>query len=268
MKNLLKGFIIGIGKIIPGVSGAMLAITMGVYDKSIYYINNFKSNKKESVRYLLPLAIGIILSILIFSRIITYTLENYYLPTKLFFIGLIIGGIPSIINKTDKKSHSITVVSFLLFFSLSMLSINNTYLVKDNIQDIIIFFISGIIEAIGTVVPGVSSTALLMIIGTYNNVILSISNVLNINSIIQNIKILIPFIIGTLLGIILTIKLIDYLFKKYNKKVYNFILGVLSSSIVLLIIQSTNKESNILELIVGIILLITGIIISNIFEEN
>lgn len=56
MKNLLKGFIIGIGKIIPGVSGAMLAITMGVYDKSIYYINNFKSNKKESVRYLLTIS--------------------------------------------------------------------------------------------------------------------------------------------------------------------------------------------------------------------
>ena len=66
MLNLLKGFIIGIGKIIPGVSGSVLAITLGVYDKSVEYINNFKSNKKESLKYLLPLGIGIIISIIIF----------------------------------------------------------------------------------------------------------------------------------------------------------------------------------------------------------
>ena len=66
MLNLLKGFIIGIGKIIPGVSGSVLAITLGVYDKSVEYINNFKHNKKESLKYLLPLGIGIIISIIIF----------------------------------------------------------------------------------------------------------------------------------------------------------------------------------------------------------
>ena len=77
MKNLFKGFIIGIGKIIPGVSGAVLAILLGVYDKSIDYINNFNNKKKESIKYLLPLGIGIILAIVIFSKIITFTLNKY-----------------------------------------------------------------------------------------------------------------------------------------------------------------------------------------------
>lgn len=76
MLNLLKGFIIGIGKIIPGVSGSILAITLGVYDKSVEYINNFKHTKKESLKYLLPLGIGIIISIIIFSKIITILLDK------------------------------------------------------------------------------------------------------------------------------------------------------------------------------------------------
>ena len=105
MLNLLKGFIIGIGKIIPGVSGSVLAITLGVYDKSVEYINNFKHNKKESLKYLLPLGIGIIISIIIFSKIITILLDKYYQITMLFFIGLIIGGLPEIIKKVKKQDN-------------------------------------------------------------------------------------------------------------------------------------------------------------------
>ena len=77
MMNIIKGFIIGIGKIIPGVSGAILAISIGVYDKSIYYLNNFKNNKRESIKYLFPLGLGIIISIVSFSKIINYLL---YIP--------------------------------------------------------------------------------------------------------------------------------------------------------------------------------------------
>ena len=118
MKNILKGFIIGIGKIIPGVSGAILALSLGVYDKSIYYINNFKYNKKESLKYLLPLAIGIILSIIFFSKIINYLLDKYYVLTMLFFIGLIIGTIPSTLKEVNKKNYYLVIISFLIFLSL------------------------------------------------------------------------------------------------------------------------------------------------------
>ena len=82
MNNLIKGFIIGIGKILPGVSGALLAILMGVYDKSIDYIINFKRNKKESIKYLFPIGIGILLSIILFSKVIYYTLNKYYFEKK------------------------------------------------------------------------------------------------------------------------------------------------------------------------------------------
>lgn len=261
MKNFFKGFVVGLGKIIPGVSGAMLAISMGIYDKALDYICNFKKNKKESIKYLFPIGLGVMLSIIFFSKIISLCLNKFYFVTMLFFIGLIIGGVPMIIDKVKKKDYYITIITFIVFFLISICNIDNVYIVKDDITDFIVFFVSGIIEAIGTVVPGISSTALLMVMGTYNTVITSIGN-------LDNVRVLIPFAIGLIIGLIIVVKIINYLFKKCQDKVYAFVLGVLSSSVILLIIQSFRYSFGILELIMGLLFMATGIFISNILKEK
>ncbi len=261
MINFVKGFIIGIGKIIPGVSGAMLATIMGVYDKSIFYICNFKSNIKEGIRYLFPIGVGIVLSIILFSKIISMCLNKYYSITMLFFVGLIIGGFPFVINKVKKKDYFISVVSFSLFFLISVFNINNSYVLRNNFIDTVIYFFSGGIEAIGTIVPGVSGTALLMIVGTYDSIVYSIGN-------LTNFKIIFPFIIGIILFILLFVKLVDYLFRKYNDKMYAFILGVLVSSTVLLVIQVFKDKVIFLDVLIGIIFMFIGIFISSLFKEK
>lgn len=261
MINFVKGFIIGIGKIIPGVSGAMLATIMGVYDKSIFYICNFKSNIKEGIRYLFPIGVGIVLSIILFSKIISMCLNKYYFITMLFFVGLIIGGFPFVINKVKKKDYFISVVSFSLFFLISVFNINNSYVLRNNFIDTVIYFFSGGIEAIGTIVPGVSGTALLMIVGTYDSIVYSIGN-------LTNFKIIFPFIIGIILFILLFVKLVDYLFRKYNDKMYAFILGVLVSSTVLLVIQVFKDKVIFLDVLIGIVFMFIGIFISSLFKEK
>lgn len=261
MINFVKGFIIGIGKIIPGVSGAMLATIMGVYDKSIFYICNFKSNVKEGIRYLFPIGVGIVLSIILFSKIISMCLNKYYSITVLFFVGLIIGGFPFVMNKVKKKDYFISFVSFSFFFLISVFNINNSYVLRNNFIDTIIYFFSGGIEAIGTIVPGVSGTALLMIVGTYDSIVYSIGN-------LTNFKIIFPFIIGIILFILLFVKLVDYLFRKYNDKMYAFILGVLASSTVLLVIQVFKDKVIFLDVLIGIIFMFIGIFISSLFKEK
>lgn len=261
MINFVKGFIIGIGKIIPGVSGAMLATIMGVYDKSIFYICNFKSNVKEGIRYLFPIGVGIVLSIILFSKIISMCLNKYYSITMLFFVGLIIGGFPFVINKVKKKDYFISVVSFSLFFLISVFNINNSYVLRNNFIDTVIYFFSGGIEAIGTIVPGISGTALLMIVGTYDSIVYSIGN-------LTNFKIIFPFIIGIILFILLFVKLVDYLFRKYNDKMYAFILGVLVSSTVLLVIQVFKDKVIFLDVLIGIVFMFIGIFISSLFKEK
>ena len=239
----------------------MLAAIMGVYDKALYYICNFRKNIKESIKYLSPIAAGILLSIILFSKVISICLDKYYVITMFFFIGLVIGGLPFIINKINKKDYSITIISFSIFFFLSIFNINNNYTPQNNFIDIIIYILSGLLEAIGTIVPGVSSAALLMIVGTYDQIVYSIGN-------ITNIKLIITFSISTIIFILLLVKIVEYLFRKYNNKMYSFVLGVLSSSIILLIIQVFKNKVSIITLSISLIFMVLGIIITNLFKEK
>ena len=239
----------------------MLAAIMGVYDKALYYICNFRKNIKESIKYLSPIAVGILLSIILFSKVISICLDKYYVITMFFFIGLVIGGLSFIINKVNKKDYSITIISFSIFFFLSIFNINNNYTPQNNFIDIIIYILSGLLEAIGTIVPGVSSAALLMIVGTYDQIVYSIGN-------ITNIKLIITFSISTIIFILLLMKIVEYLFRKYNNKMYSFVLGVLSSSIILLIIQVFKNKVSIITLSISLIFMILGIIITNLFKEK
>lgn len=267
MINILKGFIIGIGKIIPGVSGAVLAISMGVYDKSLFYINNFKNNKKESIKFLAPLGIGILVSLIFFSKIINYLLEKYYLITMLFFIGLVIGTVPSITKKINKKEYHLIIISFIIFIFPTLISNKSNYQMQTNSINILILLISGLLEAIGTIVPGVSSTALLMTIGTYKIIISAFANITNISHFLTNIRIIIPFSIGTIFSTMIVIKIINYLFRKHHNKVYSIILGLLLSTILIMIIETFKYRTSILNLIIGIVLMSAGIFISGMFEK-
>ena len=112
----LKGIIIGLGKVIPGVSGAILAILLGVYDEAILKINSFFKNKKESFKYLFPLGCGILLSIFLGSKLVLFLTEKYYLYTMTFFGGLILGTVPMVYQNTKikKKDYVFLLVILLL----------------------------------------------------------------------------------------------------------------------------------------------------------
>jgi len=258
----LKGLIIGIGKIIPGVSGAVLAIILKVYDEGIDKIVNLFSDFKKNILFLINVGLGILFGIVFFSNIINYTLNNYYVITMLFFVGLIVGGIPSILKEVDKKDYKYTLIVVFLFTVLSLLNINNNYVFKNNFIDYIIFFLGGIIETCGTVIPGLSSTAMLFILGIYNNIIESISNISNL---MFDYKVLVPFILGIISSLIFVSKGISVALKKYKKKTYCIILGLVLSSIIVLIFKTFTYQVKLIELIIGLIFMIIGIIISSIF---
>ncbi len=263
----IKGLIIGIGQIIPGVSGGMLAISLGLYEKGINAISNFFSNIKENIKFLIPLGLGIITSILYMSKVIKYFLAAFYLPTMLLFIGLIIGGIPPLIDKikvnTNKNNIIILIVVFVIVTTLSLFKTNNN-INLDTIStfEYITLFIVGVIYAATMVVPGVSGTAIMMLIGYYGVIIDIISNLTNINYTISNINIALPILIGFIFGIIVVSKLMNYLLKKHEIKTYFGIVGLVLSSIFIMFIKTFNNNSNVNGVIIGIILLVIGTLIS------
>lgn len=259
---VIKGLIIGFAKVMPGVSGAILAISMGVYDKGISSITSFFDDIKENIKFLFFIGTGIIVAIMLGSNIVYFLLNNYYVITMLFFIGLIFGSTPKIISKVDKsiKGVLLVITTFIIITLLTTMNINNN---KIN-YSIIIFLISGLIDAFGMVVPGISSTALLMVLGTYNNIIYSLSNIENI---INNLNILIPYGLGIFIGVIITSIIINYLFKKYNKLIFSFILGVILSTLLTLLLEIFSHYINIKDLVIGLVLLSLGIIISYFFDD-
>ena len=121
IQELIKGIIVGIAKIIPGLSGAVILISFNLYDRAIQAITHFFENPKKNFFFLLNLSLGIIIGIVLFSKIIIYFLTKYYLYTTTLFLGLIIGGIPTIIKEIPKRKNNnfLVLISFIvMLFSL------------------------------------------------------------------------------------------------------------------------------------------------------
>lgn len=266
MKNtfilIIKGIIIGIGKILPGVSGAILAISLNVYDKGLDAITNFFNNVKKNSIFLIKIGIGISLGLVFFSKIIKYFIINFKIEITLLFIGLIIGGIPLLFKEVKEKKHYISsIVSFIIIIIISLLS------VKNNHSNITFFnlVLAGFVDAIATIFPGVCGTTLLMLMGSYDLIITALSNVTN--NLISSIKILVPFSIGMFTGIIIISKFINYCFRKYKSLTYAIIIGVVLSTTLILFLEQIITISNISEIIVSFILLITGYFILKIIAR-
>lgn len=277
MKNslilLIKGFLIGVAKIIPGVSGAMLAISFGIYDKAINAINYFFHDIKKNVKFLIPIGIGVFLAIVLTSKIVLISLDKYFLPTMLLFIGLITGGIPMIFKKVEynytKKNILIAVIIFLLIISIPLIKPNSDVIVFNlSISSFILLILIGMIDAFTMVVPGISGTAIMMIIGCYEPLMQVFSNLSDFSLILTNLYILFPFGIGVLFGIIITVKLISYLFKHYEIKTFFAIIGFVISSVFLLLIKTFNGNYNLQQILVGLLLFIVGYYLSLNFDKE
>jgi len=262
MLLVLKGIIIGIGKIIPGVSGSMLAISMGIYQRLVDSVNDFFKRPKESFNFLFKIAIGVLLSMVFFSNIILKCLNKYYLVTIFFFIGLIIGGFSDIKQNINKKYNYITVISFIIITVLGLININNQVNIQNSLLNFLYFIFIGFIDAFTMVVPGISGTATLMMLGAYEKVIELYSNIFNLYLLLENIKLLIPYILGIGIGIILTVKLINYLFKNYKEKTYSTILGFSLSTVALMFIKCINSFYTLIDLIIAFFMLFIGIFIT------
>lgn len=262
---ILKGMIIGAGKIIPGISGGMLAITLNVYDRGIKAISEFFKDIKGNLTFLLTLGIGVLISVLAISKIIKYALNFYYLPTMLLFIGMIIGGIPAIIKEAKQerslKNIIIMLIPFILVFLLSIIS--NMF---GNVGPKQVSFFSlvlvGIVDAITTIVPGISGTAVLMMLGYYDIIITSFSTLTDFSLLLSNMTIIIPFGIGLIIGIIILSKVINYFLNKYHISCYYAIIGFAISSVLLLLGETLQNNYSFGEIMVSLILLVLGYFIS------
>ena len=269
MKNIIliiKGMIIGLANVIPGVSGGTLMITLGIYEQVINTISHFFSNFKNNLKFIIPLGIGMALSLVLFSKIIGISLEKYPFATTLFFLGLIAGGIPQIIKNMNKNKNSKKIsnyiISFLAFAFIILFAFlksgNEVNLTNITFINMILLFIVGIIASATMVIPGISGSFVLMLLGYYQPIINTVRSITNFNLIGQNIIILGIFGIGVLIGIILVSKLIEFLLKKFETKTYFAVFGFVIASCIAIIKPLVSYKISLLEIIIGIIIFFIG----------
>ena len=197
-----------------------------------------------------------------FSNMILECLNNYYLITIFFFIGLIIGGFDDIKVNTNKKYNYIAITFLILITLLGFINIDNEVNITNNFLNSLYFLFIGFVDSLTMVIPGISGTATLMMLGAYEKVIEMYSNIFNISMLLDNLKIVIPYIIGIIIGIISTVKLINFLFKNHKEKTYSAILGFSASTIVLMFVKCLNSFYTLTQLIIAFFMLIIGILVT------
>ena len=252
----IKGFIIGLGKIIPGVSGALLAINFGIYERLLSAITNFKSKPKENIKFLLPLVIGIILAIILGSKVILYLINHFEFVTMLFFLGLMLGGTFKFSEKIKFSKKGIIVLIIMIggLLVLKLLNINTNLSFSNGLT----FFIGGYIEILASIIPGISGTSLLMMMGIYDKVLNLVANVYDLNYILSNFHDYLFYSIGIIVSLIVNAYLVNYLIKKYPNASYIVILGLAIISMLSLLIMMFGLRFSLWELFLGIGLFVLG----------
>lgn len=271
IKEILQGMVIGLANIIPGVSGGTMMVAMGLYDKLIYSITHLKSNFKESVKFLLPIFIGAGAAILLLARLFEFLFDNYPIPTNLAFCGLILGSLPPILkNVQHKKVSPSCIVAGLVFFALVIFMAfesegsTSSKVIELNFVEVIMMFIVGVIAAATMVIPGVSGSMVLMLMGYYQPILNLINTFLddlaafNVSGLLQTCGLLVPFGIGVLIGIFAIAKAIEWIFEHYRLQAYWAIIGLIAASPVAILMRTDWSTFSILMLVIGIAAFILG----------
>lgn len=271
LKLIVQGIVVGIANIIPGVSGGTMMVAMGLYDKLIHCITHLKSEFKKSLQLLIPIFLGMGIAIVVLSRIFEFLLSTYPIPTNFAFCGLIAGSLPFIVEKV--KGHSVTVdkiIPFLVFFAIVIVmammgETNGTAAdVSFNVVNVLKLFGVGVIAAATMVVPGVSGSMMLMLLGYYDTILATINDTVDaliafdMTEMIRVIGILVPFGIGVVIGIFGIAKLIEFIFSKAQVHAYYAIIGLIIASPIAILIQMDWSGFSILTLVVSIVTFVAG----------
>lgn len=276
LKRLFCGILIGVANIIPGVSGGTMMVTLGMYDRLINSLTNIFKDFRRNIMFLIPLVIGMGIGIVGFAYIVEYLLEHHTLPTCMAFIGLIFGGLPMLWGKLDKKrtetrrNFNIADILCFLFFMAVVIVLplikgndNTMSTIEPSLLTAIILFFVGIIVSATMIIPGISGSMVLMIIGYYYGILNGIKlffealKSFNITEIFSQFAVLVPFGVGVIIGIFGVAKLINYLFDTHGVYTYCGIFGLILASPFAIIYQSeAYKDVTAMSIIVGTILLI------------
>lgn len=271
LKLILQGMAVGIANIIPGVSGGTMMVAMGLYDKLIHCITHLKSEFKEAIKLLIPIFAGAGIAVILLSRLFEYLLAVHPIPTNFAFCGLIAGSLPFIFQKV--KGHPVTVgkaIPFIIFFAIVIAmalmgeASGTAADVSFSVGNVIKLFGVGVVAAATMVVPGVSGSMMLMLLGYYDVILATINDAIDallafdMGEIFRVVGILAPFGIGVIVGIFVIAKIIEFIFSKAEIHAYYAIIGLIMASPIAILLQTDWNKFSLVTMVISVVTFVAG----------
>ncbi len=273
--DMLRGVVIGLANIIPGVSGGTMMVSMGIYDTLIYCITHLFRQFKKSVLTLLPYGIGMVLAIVVGAFGLKAAFASFPLPTNALFIGLILGSVPMILKQMRGEKIGIPgAVIFLVMFALVVvlkaIESDRSVEIVLSVGEVIKLFFLGCIASDTMVIPGVSGSMILKTLGYYEPIVTGAITGLTSalaggewELVMHNVGILLPFGIGVVVGIFAIAKFIEVMLAKWKGYTYCAILGMVAASpVVILMDGSIYAGADALIIVASVVLLAAGVAVA------
>ncbi len=224
LRNILCGLVTGSSMLLPGISGGTTAIIIGIYDKLISAVSGFFTAPKKYGLFLSEVCIGGLLGMILFAKAVLSLTECFYMPMRYLFMGLIAGSVPLLTKSSDMTFKKLPCIIFA--FIGTALAAGLSFLPQtSDIQEksFIMLFFAGIMIAAALILPGISTSHMLLSTGMYGPVLKAVSD--------TDILYLLPVMLGTLTGIFLLTKLLGYALVRFKTQSYMLITGFVTASV-------------------------------------
>ncbi|MGO2296904.1 DUF368 domain-containing protein [Pseudolactococcus laudensis] len=239
--RLIKGVVIALGFILPGVSGGVLAAILGIYERMLSFLAHIRRNFKADFFYFLPVGIGGILGIGLLSRPLEFLLAHYQVIVLWGFAGAIVGSLPALWQEAESQSQrdkfdwswliGTFVASLVILYSMP-------YIFGTLPANFVTFILAGALIALGVLIPGLSPSNLLLILGLYSPMLVGFKN-------FDLLNVFLPIAIGGILAVLLFAKSMEHLLEHHHSRVFHFILGIVSASTVLILVPNSKSAESI-----------------------
>jgi putative membrane protein len=252
--NFIKGILIGLALVIPGLSGSAFAVVTGLYDKLIFSVNNLRKEFKKSMIFLIPIGLGAAVGILASVNAIIHLMQAFPLQSYAFFTGLVIGSIPAIRGKIKgggkaKSNYIFAAAGFVIIAAMGFIIPSEEVVAITSIESagqFIAILTAGIISCVLLAVPGVSGALILILLGQFGTIYNAVGNFAEVLIMLvrgqdgaielglSSGAIVFTFLIGAIIGIVAAARIIGYFLERHETKVYFGVMGLMLGAVVTL----------------------------------
>ncbi len=226
MLNFLKGIVVGIGGVAPGLSGSVMLVIFGLYQKTINAIGTLFKDFKRNVLFLIPLLCGFGVGILLFSKFVDFCLNTFEMQTRFAFLGLVLGTVPLFFREVKKEGFSkkyYVIIAFFTAFGIVLFTLNKSLFHQITNPTIVQSVLLGVAVAGSSIVPGVDSAVILSSFGLYELYVSSVADL--------NFHVLIPAGFGLVIGALVISFIMNTLVKRFYTATFSVIFGLFISII-------------------------------------